>query len=115
MVMVMINNRCDFGNYEGNTSELVAYEEIIGCLIFNVKISGKFRRKSRSVTDGHLVETPTSITHSTVVSIDSVRILLLAAALNYLEVMGADVKNAFLSADNLEKHWIRARPEFGAE
>ena len=24
-------------------------------------------------------------------------------------------KNAFLSADNLEKHWLRAGPEFGAE
>ena len=29
--------------------------------------------------------------------------------------MGADVQNAFLSAENLEKHWIRAGPEFGAE
>ena len=29
--------------------------------------------------------------------------------------MGTDVQNAFLSADNLEKHWIRAGPEFGAE
>ena len=29
--------------------------------------------------------------------------------------MGADVQNAFLSAENLEKHWIRAGPEFWAE
>ena len=29
--------------------------------------------------------------------------------------MGADVQNAFLSDDNIEKHCIRAGPEFGAE
>jgi len=42
-------------------------------------------------------------------------ILLLIAALNDLEIMGRDVQNAFLSADNLEKHWLKAGPEFGAE
>ena len=35
--------------------------------------------------------------------------------MNDLDVMGADVQNAFLSAENIEKHWIRAGPEFGAE
>ena len=83
----MINNRCAFENYEGNTSELVAYEEITGHLIFNVKLSEDFRRKSRFVADGHLVETPVSITYSIVVLRDSVRTLLLAVALNDLEVM----------------------------
>ena len=80
-----------------------------------MKLSEKFRRKTRFVPDGHLVETPESITYSTVVPRYSVRILLLVAALNSLETMGADVKNAFLSADNFEKHWIRAGPKFGAE
>ena len=97
----MINNRCAIENYEGNTSELVAYEEITGHLIFDVKLSKIFRRKARVVADGHLVETPVSITYSTVVLRDSVRILLLAAALNDLDVMGADIQNALLSADNL--------------
>ena len=39
----------------------------------------------------------------------------MVAALNDLEVQGSDVQNAFLSAKNLEKHWLRAGPEFGAE
>ena len=111
----MTNNRCALEHYEGNTSELVAYEEITGNLIFDVKLSDNFRRKARFVADGHLVENPESITYITVVSRDSVRILLLAGALNDLNVMGADVKNEFLSEDNLEKHWTRAGPEFGAE
>ena len=111
----MINNRCDFENYEGNTNEIVAYKEITGHLIFNVKLSENFSRKARFISDGHLVETPAPITYSTVVSRDSIRILLLAADLNDLDVIVEDLQNAFLSADNLEKHWIIAGPKFGAE
>ena len=88
---------CAFGHYEGNTSELVAYRDITGCLIFDRKLSDNISRKERLVANRHLVETPASITYSTVVSRDSVRILLLAAALNDLDIMGADVQNAFLS------------------
>ena len=111
----MKNNRVDFEEYDGKIEDLVAYEQISGHLIFDVKLSENFRRKVRFVADGHLVETPASVTYSTVVYRDSVRILLLAAALNGLEVKGADVQNAFLSANNLEKHWLRAGPEFGPE
>ena len=39
----------------------------------------------------------------------------MVAALNDLEIMGADVQNTFLSADNLENHWIRDGPGFEAE
>ena len=113
--MEMKNNRVAFETYEGKVEDLIGYEEISAHLIFDVKLSENFRRKARFVADGHLVETPASITYSTVVTRDSVRILLMVAALNDLEVMGADIQNAFLSAPNLEKNWIRAGPEFGAE
>ena len=115
IAMEMKNNRIGFETFEGNPEELVGYEEISAHLIFDVKLSENFRRKARYVADGHRVESPPSVTYSTVVSRDSVRILLLVAALNDLELSGCDVQNAFLSADNLEKHWIRAGPEFGAE
>ena len=77
MVMVMINNRCAFEHYEGNNSELIAYEDITGRLIFNLKLSDNFRRNVRFVADGYLVETPASIIYSTVALRDSVIILLL--------------------------------------
>ena len=48
------------------------------------------------------------------VSRDSVRILLTIAALNDLDVLGADVQNAFLTAPNNEK-CMTAGPEFGPE
>ena len=65
--MEMANNRCAFEHYEGNTSELVSYKEIIGHLIFDVKLFDNFRRKARFVADRHLVETPASITYITLV------------------------------------------------
>ena len=80
------------------------YKEVTGHLIFDVKLSEGFRRKARWVADGHKTESPASVTYSTVVSRDSVRIMLLIAALNDLEVMGADVQNAYLNAPNREKH-----------
>jgi Reverse transcriptase (RNA-dependent DNA polymerase) len=37
------------------------------------------------------------------------------AALNELDVLGADVQNAFLTAPNKEKCWMIAGTEFGLE
>ena len=86
----MTKNWVDFDQYEGNNSDLVAYDEITGNFIFDVKLSGEFRRKAIFVADGHLVETPAPITYITVVPRNSIRILLLVSALNDLEIMGAD-------------------------
>ena len=58
------------------------------------------------------MDSPSSITYRTVVSRGSIRVLLLVAVLKNLEVMGADIQNSFMSAPNLEKHWIRARTKF---
>ena len=60
------------------------------------------------------METPASVTYSMVFLRDSVWILLIIATLNELNIPGCDVQNAFLTPTNLEKHWIRAGPEFGA-
>ena len=100
----MKNSRVAFEEYDSMIEDLVAYEQISGHLIFDVKLSENFQRKPIFMADGHLVETPASVTYSTVVSRDSVRILLLAAALNGLEVKGADVQNAFLSASPSYSH-----------
>ena len=53
--MEMTNNWVDFEHYEGNTSDMVAYEEITGHFIFDVKMSENLRINSRFVADGHLV------------------------------------------------------------
>ena len=84
-------------------------------MIFDVKMGENFRRKARMVAGGHMTTTPASLTYSSVVSRDSVRIAFLIAALNDLKVMACDIQNAYLTAKCREKVWCRAGPEFGAD
>ena len=97
---------------DDDIEKLIGFEEITGHLVFDIRLGEIFRRKARYCADGHKTSTPSSITYSTVVARDSVRIILLTAALNDVQVMAADVNNAFLTASNKEKIWIRAGPEF---
>ena len=108
----MKNNRVAFEEYTEEVSKLVGYKKITGHMIFDVKLGENFRRKARFVADGHLTAPPTAMTYSTVVSRDSVRILLMIAALNGLDLQAADIQNAFLTAPNLEKCYMIAGPEF---
>ena len=72
----------------------VGFQEI-GChLVFVVKMD--FTQKDRFVAGGHTTKTPSSITYSSVVSRDSVRLALKIAALNSVEVMSCDLENIFI-------------------
>ena len=112
----MQNMRPAFEVFKGGTDQLPGgYQEIKCHMIFDVKIGENFRRKARLVAGGHTTETPATLTYSSVVSRDSVRIALTMAALNGLTVMACDIQNAYLTADCREKIWTRAGPEFGSE
>ena len=112
----MKNVRIAFEAFEGEATDIApGYQEIRCHMIFDVKMGENFRRKARMVADGHRTETPTSITYSSVVSRDSVRIALTIAALNGLDVLSCDIQNAYLTAPCREKVWTRAGPEFGSE
>ena len=67
------------------------------------------------VAGGHMTTSPSSITYSSVVSRDRVRISLTIAALNGLSILGCDIQNAYLTAPCREKIWTTAGPEFGSE
>ena len=60
------------------------FQEITCHLVFDVKMD--FTRKARYVADGSKTDTPVGICYSSVVSRDSVRLALLVAALNDLDV-----------------------------
>ena len=77
-------------------------------MVYDIKLGEIFRRKARFCADRHKTEVPPSVTYSTVVSRDPVRIILLVAAFNELDVLCGDVQNAYLTAPNREKVWIRA-------
>jgi hypothetical protein len=89
----------------------VAHEEIRCHMVFDIKMD--FQRKARIVAGGHMLDTPASMTYSSVVSRESVRIAFTVAALNDLDVLAADVGNAYLNAEVREKCWFKAGSEFG--
>lgn len=90
---------------------LRGHQEIKCHIIFDVKMD--FTRKARFVAGGHMTETPNSLTYSSVVSRESVKIAFLVAALNDLNVMSCDIGNAYLNAPCREKIWFVAGPECG--
>jgi hypothetical protein len=111
----MQNVRIAFEVFGRDTTTLTGYQKISGHLVFDVKLGENFRRKARYCADGHKTKSPASVTYSTVVSRDSVRIILTIAALNDLQVLGANVQNAFLTAPCKEKVWLTAGVAFGAK
>ena len=83
-------------------------------MIFDIKMSGLIQ-KAQLVAGGHTTDTPSSITYSSVVSCDRVHIAFLVAALNDLDVMSADIGNAYLNPPNKEKIWTVAEHEFAMD
>ena len=65
------------------------------------------------VAGGNWTDAPSQLTYSSVVTRDSVRIAFLVAALNDLEILAADIGNAYLQAPAREKVHTTAGPEFG--
>ena len=84
-------------------------------MIFDVKFGENFRCKARLIAEGHITNTPNTLTCSSVISHDSVRIALTIAALNEMSVMACDIQNAYLTSDCREKIWTHAGPEFGSK
>jgi hypothetical protein len=94
-------------------NQLIGFTEINCHMIFDVKMD--FSRKARFVAGGHMTDTPSSITYSSVVSRDSVRLAFLIAKLNGLDIMACDIGNAYLNAPCREKVWFKGGIETGED
>ena len=81
-MMEMKNVRCAFEIFEGKVEYLVGYQKVKYHIIWDIKLGENFCRKVRLVAGGHTTDTPSSLTYSSVVSRDSVRIALTIAAMN---------------------------------
>ena len=90
----------------GEAPGFVGFQKITCHLIFDVKMY--FSSKCWMVANGSTTEDPSSLTYSSVVSKDSVRIAFLIAELNDLEVMDCDVGNVYLNTPCREKIWFMA-------
>jgi len=97
----------------GQAHELIGYQEIKCHMVFDVKMD--FTRKARFVAQGNRTDTPASITYSSVVSRDSVRLAFLIAALNDLDLLACDVSNAYLNAPCREKIWFVGGKDTGED
>ena len=72
------------------------------------------QRKARLVADGHKVkESHRESTYLSVPSRDSVRLFFLLAALNDLDILSADIQNAYLTAHIKEKYYMVAQSSDG--
>jgi hypothetical protein len=91
----------------------IGYKKITCHMIFDVKMVGLVR-KARFVAGGHLTDPPVESVYSSVVTRDSVQIMFLIAALNDLDILGANVQNAYINAKTTEKIYFIAGPEFGS-
>ena len=80
-------------------------------MILDLKMD--FTHKARLVSGGNLTQTPTSLTYTSILSRESIRLMFLVAALNDLNVVMTDIGNAYLNAKVREKIWSTDGPEFG--
>ena len=66
------------------------------------------------VGGGRTTDPPSSLLHSSVVSRDSVRILLLIVAINGLNILTCDIQSVYLTAKCREKLCNITGPDFGS-
>ena len=84
-------------------------------MIFGINMDRKFTGKARLVADGHITAPSSSITYSSVVSRESVRISFLLASLNDFNIFACDIGNAYLNAKCREKICTESGTDFGTE
>ena len=96
----MKNVRLAFQILDENEEVPIGYKFICCHMIFDVKMED-FCRKSRLVSGGHMTDTPEAITYASFVSHESVRLALILAALNALEVKCGDVESKCLSLQSM--------------
>ena len=97
---------------EEDDTHPVGYTKVSCHLVFDVKMT--LQRKVRLVCNGAKVDPPVTVcTFASVVSRESVRIAFMLAALNGLDLEGADISNAYINADSRERLCTVCGPEFG--
>ena len=83
-------------------------------MVFDVKMKD-FRCKARLVAGGHRTEALATIMYTSIVSRETVRIALVIATLNDLEVKLGNILNTYVQAPVTEKVWTTLCPEFSKD
>jgi hypothetical protein len=107
----MKNNMVAFKFLEDGETIPVGSKWIPFHMIFDVKLD--LTRKAHFVAGGHWTDPPTQVTYSSVITRESIHIAFTIAALNELDILSADIGNAYLQAPVREKVHTTVGPEFG--
>ena len=112
--MEMRNVLPAFEVFEGKEENIPKDYQFMRChMIFDIKFGENFWRKGRLVAEGHMTDTPNTLTYSSVVSRDSVHIALTIVTLNELSVMACDIQNFLfdcrVQGKDLDMSWPRIR------
>ena len=99
-----------FDLQESGTEAPPGYKWIPHDMVFDLKMD--FTHKARLVAGGHKTDPPMQLTYSSVVSRESVWIALLMAALHDVDLLAADIGNAYLNMKTQEKVYIITGPKF---
>ena len=115
--MDQIKDYQTFQDVGKHTDPPKGYQRIRVHLVFDVKydLCQKACQKAWLVAGGLVTAPLEEDTYSGVVSLRSIRMCLLVAELNKLEIVAADIGNAYLEALTKEKIYVVAGPEFGPE
>ena len=81
------------------------YEHVNINMIFDINMDGKYTRKEILVADRQTTALLSSITYSSVVSRDSVRIAFKLESLNDLDIFSCDIGNEKLDYKCRDKPW----------
>ena len=108
----MKNSRMAIKLLDKDSSIPIIHIKITCHLVFDVKLD--LIHKTRFVTGDHLTDPQTSLTYSSAVTRDSVRIGFLIAALNNVDVLAGDIQNAYLNAKTKEEIYFIAGDEWKA-
>jgi hypothetical protein len=107
----MKNNHLAFKFLKEDESARIGYKWIKCHMIFEIEMD--FTRKAQYVAGGHMTDSPSTITYSSIDSRDSVKIAFQIAALNDIYILPCDIGNAHFTAKPREKVYMTAGPEFG--
>ena len=76
--------------------------------LFNIKMDSKFNHKARLVTGGHKTSLPSSITHSSAVTREIVRLSFQIDGLNNIDICDCGLGNAYINLPCRVKLWTEA-------
>ena len=104
------NVKITFKKIQNGEKVLSGYKKV-RCFM-NLQVEFDLRRKTRCVSSGNITDPLPSMSYSSVVSRESVRIEFFATTLNGLDDLARDIQKAYLNTETKERVWLRSGLEF---